>query len=103
MSYYICPDCTTPHLLFGSPDKFNKAARDMSIDVLGELPLVSAVSDGGDGGRPVMIAQQVQGAVGLESGKGGEDEVRQVMRNVGRQVWAWLGRVQGAEAVGMRG
>jgi ATP-binding protein involved in chromosome partitioning len=64
------------------------------LPVLGKLPLLSQVSDGGDAGRPVMV--QSDG-----SGPGGE-EVRGVMRDVAESVWGWLGR-RGVSDVGVRG
>ncbi|WWD20154.1 hypothetical protein CI109_104630 [Kwoniella shandongensis] len=80
MSHFTCSSCSTPHELFGSSAKFEKAANDLKLDVLGKLPLVTSVSDGGDAGRPVMV----------QSSKEGE-EVRSTMREVGRKVWEWLG------------
>ena len=94
MSHYTCASCSTPHELFGSPDKFAKAASDLHLPVLGEcvhgfavkraqvagnLPLVTSVSDGGDAGRPVMVQSSPAG-----------EEVRQVMRTVGQTVWDYL-------------
>jgi ATP-binding protein involved in chromosome partitioning len=37
MSHFTCSACTTPHELFGSSAKFEGAARDLSLDVLGGL------------------------------------------------------------------
>ena len=45
----------------------------------GKLPLITAVSDGGDAGRPAMVQSSLEG-----------EEVREVMRGVGRRVWSWL-------------
>lgn len=36
MSHFICGACEAPHELFGSADKFVKAADDLGLDVLGE-------------------------------------------------------------------
>jgi ATP-binding protein involved in chromosome partitioning len=59
----------------------------MGLDVLGRLALVSDVSEGGDGGRPVMI---MGGDGDKGGGGGGAEEVRKTMREVGRRVWDWL-------------
>ncbi|WVQ79340.1 hypothetical protein IAT38_001437 [Cryptococcus sp. DSM 104549] len=80
MSHFTCGSCSTPHELFGSSAKFEKAANDLSLEVLGKLPLVTSVSDGGDAGRPVMVQSSSEGA-----------EVRSTMQEVGRKVWDWLG------------
>lgn len=108
MSHFTCTSCTTPHELFGSSAKFEKAAKDLNLKVLGELaqtltsrtilmdtgklPLVTSVSDGGDAGRPVMV----------QAGKEGE-EVRQTMREVGSKVWEWLARHKLNSNMGSRG
>ena len=36
MSHYTCASCSTPHELFGSPDKFANAASELHLPVLGE-------------------------------------------------------------------
>ncbi|KAG8935568.1 hypothetical protein FRC02_007496 [Tulasnella sp. 418] len=82
MSHYTCPSCTTPHRLFGSPESFRKAAADLSLDILGELPLVPQVSEGGDMGRPVMLLSEKQ----INSDLGAK-EVTSVMKEVAQAVW----------------
>lgn len=91
MSHYTCSSCSTPHQLFGSPAAFTKTAADMQLDVLGQVPLVPQVSDGGDAGRPVMVQ-------GAEEG----EEVRGVMRDVAGRVWGWLSQ-RGQSGLGTRG
>lgn len=91
MSHYTCTSCSTPHELFGSSKNFEKAATDLSLDVLGKLPLVTQVSDGGDGGRPIMIGSDPTG-----------EEVRRTMKSVGERVWDWLSQRPTAD-VGTRG
>lgn len=91
MSHYTCSSCSTPHLLFGSPDNFTQTATDMQLDVLGQVPLVPQVSDGGDAGRPVMVQSAGEG-----------EEVRGVMRSVAEGVWGWL-RGRQASGLGTRG
>ncbi|KLT44477.1 P-loop containing nucleoside triphosphate hydrolase protein [Cutaneotrichosporon oleaginosum] len=79
MSHFICGSCDAPHELFGSADKFVRAAHELGLDVLGKVPLVTSVSDGGDAGRPVMVQSEATG-----------EPVREVMRGVGEKVWKWL-------------
>ncbi|KAF4566221.1 hypothetical protein EYR36_011636 [Pleurotus pulmonarius] len=55
---FFCPSCTTGHPLFGSPDAFRHTAEKMSIDILGELPLVSEVSSAGDAGKLYGLDQR---------------------------------------------
>ncbi|PSR81324.1 hypothetical protein PHLCEN_2v6403 [Hermanssonia centrifuga] len=54
-SHFICPSCTTPHYLFGSPASFRATASQLGVDVLGELPLVPGVSESSDRGVPYML------------------------------------------------
>ncbi|KAK8849529.1 hypothetical protein IAR55_004863 [Kwoniella newhampshirensis] len=91
MSHFTCSSCSTPHELFGSSAKFEKAANDLKLDVLGRLPLVTSVSDGGDAGRPIMV----------QSSKVGR-EVRSTMRDVGSKVWDWFSR-RSVPNLGVRG
>ena len=55
-TYFLCSSCSTKHYLFGNTESIRKAARDLQIAVLGELPLVSLVSEGGDVGIPFMLS-----------------------------------------------
>ncbi|RSH87999.1 uncharacterized protein EHS24_000522 [Apiotrichum porosum] len=91
MSHYTCSSCSVPHELFGSADKFTKAANELGLEVLGNVPLVTSVSDGGDAGRPVMTQSSPEG-----------DEVRSTMRSVAERVWDWLAS-RPRENVGVRG
>ncbi|KAK0473340.1 ParA/MinD ATPase like-domain-containing protein [Armillaria novae-zelandiae] len=76
-SHFVCGTCSTPHYLFGSPDRFREAARLMEVDVLGELPLVPGVSEGGDSGVPYALS-------------GRNEAWNDVMRGVAEKVWASL-------------
>ncbi|KAL1413206.1 hypothetical protein Q8F55_000958 [Vanrija albida] len=91
MSHFKCGSCDTPHELFGSSDKFTAAASELGLDVLGKVPLVTSVSDGGDAGRPVMVQSGAEG-----------DEVRAAMSHVGDEVWQYLAKRPKAN-VGVRG
>ncbi|KAK0477702.1 P-loop containing nucleoside triphosphate hydrolase protein [Armillaria luteobubalina] len=76
-SNFVCGTCSTPHYLFGSPDRFREAARLMEVDVLGELPLVLGVNEGGDSGVPYALT-------------GRNEAWNEVMRGVAEKVWASL-------------
>jgi ATP-binding protein involved in chromosome partitioning len=51
----LCPSCDTKHELFGSSERFNSIAKQLGVQVLGELPLVPGVSMSGDGGKPYSL------------------------------------------------
>ncbi len=54
MSYYLCPDCGERDPIFGSGGG-QALARRFDVKLLGELPLVSSIREGGDAGRPITI------------------------------------------------
>jgi ATP-binding protein involved in chromosome partitioning len=72
MAYFICPCCNTRADIFGEGGGRRLAERH-HIPFLGEVPLHQSVREGGDAGRPVVIAspdspqaqafRQVAGAV----------------------------------------
>ena len=55
MSFYVCPDCGEREEIFGAGGGDSLAER-FGVDVLARLPLVPAVREGGDVGRPITIA-----------------------------------------------
>jgi ATP-binding protein involved in chromosome partitioning len=55
MSYYSCPHCGQHDDLFGHGGA-RRAAADMELPFLGEIPLNSAVREAGDIGQPVVIS-----------------------------------------------
>ncbi|KAK6908768.1 hypothetical protein I203_102771 [Kwoniella mangroviensis CBS 8507] len=79
MSHFTAPDTLNRYELFGSSKNFEKAAGELNLEVLGKLPLVPSVSDGGDAGRPIMVQSN-------EEGK----EVQETMSKVSEKVWSWL-------------
>lgn len=85
-SYYICPSCATPHLLFGSPDHFRSTASRLGVEVLGELPLVSGVSRGGDGGLPYALIDEDS----LRKDGLGGTKWNEVVTNASARVWKLL-------------
>ncbi|KAI9057176.1 P-loop containing nucleoside triphosphate hydrolase protein [Trametes sanguinea] len=88
-SHFICPSCTTPHELFGSPSAFRATAARFGVDVLGELPLVSGVSRGGDRGVPYAL-YRAEGVNGTAD-PGGK-EWKETMAGVAGKVWQFLSR-----------
>ncbi|KAI0662625.1 P-loop containing nucleoside triphosphate hydrolase protein [Cubamyces menziesii] len=85
-SHFICPSCTTPHQLFGSPAAFRATAARYSVNVLGELPLVPGVSQGGDRGVPYALYSAA------EASDPGGKEWKETMASVAGQVWQFLSR-----------
>ena len=86
-AHFICPSCSSPHELFGSPASFRATAAQFSVDVLGELPLVPGVSQGGDRGVPYA----------LHSGSGGSMDAggkqwKETMADVAARVWQFLSK-----------
>jgi len=81
MSYFSCGSCNTPHHIFGPLTPFHNTAEELSLKVLGELPLVAAVSSGGDAGMPAILGSDHQAA-----------EVKQVMKAVACTVWSGVGQ-----------
>jgi ATP-binding protein involved in chromosome partitioning len=55
MAYYVCPCCGTRADIFGTGGGRRLAER-TGIAFLGEIPLHPSVREGGDGGRPVVVA-----------------------------------------------
>jgi len=86
-SYFLCPTCTTPHHLFGSPAAFRATAASLGVGVLGELPLVQGVSSGGDQGVPYALV--VDDKMNAKDGAGGV-EWKTTMESVASKVWTSL-------------
>ncbi|KAG7440503.1 P-loop containing nucleoside triphosphate hydrolase protein [Guyanagaster necrorhizus] len=84
-SHFICGNCSTPHYLFGSPDRFHEAAKQMEVDVLAELPLVPGVSKDGDSGIPYALS-------GWNENEVGGKIWNEAMKGVAEKVWATLQR-----------
>jgi ATP-binding protein involved in chromosome partitioning len=55
MSYLLCAHCGKPTPLFGSGGG-RALADELHIPLLGEIPLESAVREGGDSGSPIVLA-----------------------------------------------
>lgn len=55
MSYFVCPNCSTPHEIFGKGGAEAVAAR-LGTELLGKIPLTADLRLGGDVGDPVVVA-----------------------------------------------
>jgi len=55
MSYFVCPNCTTKHEIFGVGGG-ERIARHYGLPFLGRLPIQPAIREGGDQGRPFILA-----------------------------------------------
>lgn len=86
-AYFICPSCTTPHQLFGSPDAFRSVASTLGVPILGELPLVTSVSTGGDRGVPYALTAASEQ---LDNDGSGGAVWRSVMGDTARKVWEYI-------------
>jgi ATP-binding protein involved in chromosome partitioning len=56
MSYFICPHCNERTEIF-SHGGGKKAAEKLGVPFLGEIPIETSIREGGDEGRPILIAQ----------------------------------------------
>jgi ATP-binding protein involved in chromosome partitioning len=54
MSYFLCPHCGKPTPLFGTGGG-KQLADELELPLLGEIPLVPMVREGGDGGTPIVV------------------------------------------------
>ena len=54
MAYFVCPHCGKETDLFGR-GAVQAACRRLGIEFLGEIPLLPAIREGGDAGRPVAL------------------------------------------------
>ena len=56
MSYYLCPKCGRHDDIFGSGGGSRIAER-FGVPLLGAIPLVPEIREGGDAGKPIVIDQ----------------------------------------------
>ncbi|HXZ26232.1 MAG TPA: P-loop NTPase, partial [Nitrospiria bacterium] len=55
MSYFVCPHCSKTTEIF-SRGGGEKAAEKLDVPFLGSVPIDPAIRQGGDEGRPIVIA-----------------------------------------------
>jgi ATP-binding protein involved in chromosome partitioning len=56
MSYYLCPKCGRHDDIFGSGGGSRIAER-FGVPLLASIPLIPAIREGGDAGKPIVIEQ----------------------------------------------
>lgn len=56
MSYFECPHCGKPTALFGSGGG-QRLADELQLPLLTQIPIDPRVLEGGDSGRPIVVAQ----------------------------------------------
>ena len=56
MSYFVCPHCGERSDIFAHGGA-RRAADEMGVDFLGDIPLDMAIREGSDGGRPIVVAE----------------------------------------------
>lgn len=61
MSWFECPHCGKPTAIFGSGGG-QKLADELELPLLGQVPLYPRVQEGGDAGRPIVVAEPESGA-----------------------------------------
>jgi len=76
MSYYICPHCNSRDHIFGEGGA-RRAAAELEIPFLGEVPLDLAIRQQSDAGSPIVVSQP-----NSESAK----TLREISRKVAAQV-----------------
>ena len=56
MSYFACPHCGEETAIFGTGGG-HEAAETLGVPLLGRIPLQTTLREGGDQGRPVVVAE----------------------------------------------
>ena len=56
MSYYLCPHCGERDEIFGSGGGA-EAAETLGVPLMGQVPLLPAIREGGDEGTPIVLSQ----------------------------------------------
>ncbi len=56
MSYYVCPHCGERDEIFGSGGGA-EAAETLGVPLMGQVPLLPAIREGGDEGTPIVLSQ----------------------------------------------
>ena len=72
MSYFVCPSCSERHAIFGAGGGA-EAAETLDVPLLGQVPLVSGLREGGDSGTPIVVSNP-------------EDPASLALREVAREV-----------------
>jgi ATP-binding protein involved in chromosome partitioning len=56
MSYFVCPNCSEKHRIFGTGGG-ERLADELGVPLLAEVPFFPAVLSGGDRGEPIVVAE----------------------------------------------
>lgn len=59
-AYFTCPSCSSQHPVFGSPDKFEQAARDYKLATLAQIPVSEKLAASADVGSPLALDRQAR-------------------------------------------
>ncbi|HJQ53945.1 MAG TPA: P-loop NTPase [Gemmatimonadaceae bacterium] len=54
MSYFVCPNCSEKHSIFGQGGG-ERLAKELDVPLLGEIPFFPPVLEGGDRGEPIVL------------------------------------------------
>lgn len=54
MSYFECPECGSRHYIFGK-NEAEKLGKELNIEVLGEIPIITEIREKSDTGRPITL------------------------------------------------
>lgn len=57
MSLFTCPNCATPHPIFGTSEGVQKVCADQSIKFLGDVPLHQNIGSHAQEGKPTVVAE----------------------------------------------
>jgi ATP-binding protein involved in chromosome partitioning len=55
MSYFVCPNCSNKHRIFGSGGG-ERLAEELDVPLLAEIPFFPGVLSGGDRGEPIVVS-----------------------------------------------
>lgn len=56
MSSFICPNCNHESHIFGHSEGAANKAREMGVDILGNVPLAAEICQSADSGKPTMVS-----------------------------------------------
>jgi ATP-binding protein involved in chromosome partitioning len=76
MSYFVCPNCSERHAIFGSGGGEELAKR-FATTLLGQIPLSTNIREGGDSGVPIVVSEP-DGPQGVAFKQISENVVKQV-------------------------
>ena len=66
MSFFICNKCQEKHYIFGQ-EGGQKKAQELSVNLLGTIPLESSLRDSADNGSPYMACEKFKDSVSWKS------------------------------------